>query len=90
MKIGCQMNIDEMGSFFIEIFVGLTDAGRVKGELGIGVGGGNDIGRTGGGGDAQHFEAFIEGAGAVIDAGEDVGVDIDHSDAGRKGILRRA
>jgi hypothetical protein len=39
---------------------------------------GDDIGGAIPGSDAQYLEAFIEGTSAVIDAGKDMGVNIDH------------
>jgi hypothetical protein len=53
-------------------------ASGVEGELGVGVGGGDEVGGAVCGGDLEHLEADVEGGRAVVDAGKDVAVQIDH------------
>jgi hypothetical protein len=50
----------------------------IEGIGGIGVGRGDDIGSTGGGGEAEHGKGVRQGTGAVVKAIKDVAVDIDH------------
>ena len=54
-----------------------ADQVRVEGELRIGVRRGDDVGGAGTGGQVQHGDGIFEGPGAVVEAGQDMAVDID-------------
>ena len=66
-------------------------AGEVEeagGEIGVevvasvGVGGGDEVVGAGGGGDTEHFGGFGFVAGAVVETGEEMAVEVDHGGGG--------
>jgi hypothetical protein len=54
---------------------------------GVGVGGGDEVGGAGGGGDAEHFGGFGFVAGAVVEAREEMAVEVDHGGRGTSLVL---
>src|ERR1035437_9379375 len=53
---------------------------RIEGVILVGVRAGHDVGGTGGGGLPQHLDGLLQTLGSVVQAGQDVAVDVDHGE----------
>src|ERR1035441_1709702 len=62
----------------LQLLDALGDEGGAVGEFEVGVRSGDDVRGAGLGGETEHGEGVVQGGGAIVQAPEDVGMDVYH------------
>ena len=79
VEIAASVDANRVAELVLEFVVALLDQGGAEDELGVGVWGGDDVGGAGLGSHPGHGETLVEGLRAIVEAMEQVAMNVDHT-----------
>ena len=78
MELAAAVDAERTADGGLQLLYALGDEGGLEGKFEVGVRSGDDIRGAGLGGETEHGEGVVQGGGAIVQAPEDVAVDIYH------------